>query len=309
MQGFAVGDAFGVPFEFKGRDDFQVPSVMIGEGTHFQPAGTWSDDTSLSLATVTALATGSSLQDVMDEYAAYLEEAAFTPYRDVFDVGIGTRKAITHYQETGEFGDFEASNLMNNGNGGVMRVWPVAFYEVPAQMTIEGVVDDLVGLTHGPIRSKIVARFFIYVLRIMPRMAERFESALEAALNRLNSDDEVQQQLAQEDLGWLQTGEGHSAVDLILQMKTWTREEIPSTGYVVDTLKAVLWVLLHTNTYEEAVETAVGLGNDTDTIAALTGAIAVFMYPNMPQSWVDDLAAKQVIEQSLRYADVSGKFS
>ena len=50
MYGQAIGDALGVPYEFKPRGSFRCTG-MTGYGTHDQPAGTWSDDTSMALAT------------------------------------------------------------------------------------------------------------------------------------------------------------------------------------------------------------------------------------------------------------------
>ena len=49
--GFAIGDALGVPYEFKERGSFTC-SDMTGYGTHYQPLGTWSDDTSMTLASL-----------------------------------------------------------------------------------------------------------------------------------------------------------------------------------------------------------------------------------------------------------------
>ena len=49
LTGLAVGDATGVPVEFQRRGTFHVTD-MQGYGTHNQPPGTWSDDTSLTLA-------------------------------------------------------------------------------------------------------------------------------------------------------------------------------------------------------------------------------------------------------------------
>ena len=51
IMGLVVGDALGVPFEFLRRDTFHVTD-MVGYGTHQQPAGTWSDDSSMVLATL-----------------------------------------------------------------------------------------------------------------------------------------------------------------------------------------------------------------------------------------------------------------
>ena len=54
--GEAVGDALGVPFEFRERDSFECTG-MIGMGTHGQPMGTWSDDSSMMLATCDSIKT------------------------------------------------------------------------------------------------------------------------------------------------------------------------------------------------------------------------------------------------------------
>ncbi|WP_259710246.1 ADP-ribosylglycohydrolase family protein [Weissella confusa] len=88
-----------------------------------------------------------------------------------------------------------------------------------------------------------------------------------------------------------------------------TRDEVPSSGYVVDTLQAVLWTLLHTTSFAEAVQTAAVLGDDTDTIAALVAVIMTFADPDFPAEWMADLGAKEKIERELLLADESGKFA
>lgn len=54
VYGQAIGDALGVPYEFHDRNTFTC-TCMIGHGTHNQQAGTWSDDTSMMLATLDSL--------------------------------------------------------------------------------------------------------------------------------------------------------------------------------------------------------------------------------------------------------------
>ena len=54
IMGLVVGDALGVPFEFKQRDTFKCEG-MTGWGTYNQPPGTWSDDSSLTLATLESI--------------------------------------------------------------------------------------------------------------------------------------------------------------------------------------------------------------------------------------------------------------
>ena len=55
IYGLAVGDALGVPYEFRPRGSFACTG-MVGHGTHDQPAGTWSDDTDTTAAVAGALA-------------------------------------------------------------------------------------------------------------------------------------------------------------------------------------------------------------------------------------------------------------
>ena len=141
LYGFAMGDAFGVPYEFKARDTYEVKSEMVGYQTHFQPAGTWSDDTSLTLATINALFEPYELVNVMDNFVSYLDDAAFTPYQDVFDVGIGTREAILTYKETHEVIPFKPDDDMNNGNGALMRISGCCFYDFTAE-TLEDTRSD-----------------------------------------------------------------------------------------------------------------------------------------------------------------------
>lgn len=58
--GLVVGDALGVPVEFMGRRNLEQNPVtgMRAFGTHHQPAGTWSDDSSMALCLLESLTHG-----------------------------------------------------------------------------------------------------------------------------------------------------------------------------------------------------------------------------------------------------------
>ena len=93
--GLVVGDAMGVPVEFKQRDTFNVTD-MIGYGTYDMPAGTWSDDSSMTLATVESIARLGyiSAADIMQNFYRWTDENAFTPHGVLFDIGRATMKAV-----------------------------------------------------------------------------------------------------------------------------------------------------------------------------------------------------------------------
>ena len=88
IYGLAVGDALGVPYEFLTRDSFHCAG-MAAYGSHHQPKGTWSDDTSLTLATCSSIkATGRiDADDIRRRFVAWYESGEYAIDRDVFDVG------------------------------------------------------------------------------------------------------------------------------------------------------------------------------------------------------------------------------
>lgn len=125
MYGLAIGDALGVPYEFQQRDTFNCTG-MIGRGEHNQPAGTWSDDTALSLATLDSLTECHgevNTADMLMRYRMWLEHGMYMPDGNTFDSGITVATAIRSKHG--------CDGLIDNGNGSLMRVAPCAFYNLP----------------------------------------------------------------------------------------------------------------------------------------------------------------------------------
>ncbi|MBM7617326.1 ADP-ribosylglycohydrolase [Weissella uvarum] len=298
MYGFAMGDAFGVPYEFK--DTAEVSSKM-------RHGGLWSDDTSLSLATINALTDEYQLKGIMDNFSAYLNQGEFTPQGQAFGYGVETANAIKAYDESGKFGDFNQDDPMANGNGALMRIWPLAFYQLPAQVTLEQVVNEVTGLTHGPMQAKLISRFWVYFMRVLPRM-RNIERALVHALRAINRQPAVQALLAQNDIEWLVVPAGSNPDQIIEAIKNQSIDSIKPTSYDVDTLNTVLWTVLNAQSYEQAVKQAVQLGGDTDTNAALVGLVMSYVDDHFPEQWFNELAHKEKIERELVLADQSHRF-
>lgn len=96
LLGLAIGDALGVPVEFKDRTYLkQNPVVdMVGYGTHNQPKGTWSDDSSLSFCLAESLTNGYDLQNIAHNILKWFNDGFWTAHGKVFDIGVQTRSAI-----------------------------------------------------------------------------------------------------------------------------------------------------------------------------------------------------------------------
>lgn len=80
-----------------------------------------------------------------------------------------------------------------------------------------------------------------------------------------------------------------------------SRDDIRSTGYVLDTLGAALWCVCNTDSYEECVLEAVNLGDDSDTTACVAGAFAGAFYgfDYIPSKWMEQLRGKEAIDACL----------
>lgn len=94
IYGLAVGDALGVPYEFRPRGTFECTD-MIGYGTHGQPAGTWSDDTSMTLATCDSIRELGHIDtaDMRDKFVSWIARGEYT-IDGVFDYGGTTARAL-----------------------------------------------------------------------------------------------------------------------------------------------------------------------------------------------------------------------
>ncbi|MGE4623210.1 ADP-ribosylglycohydrolase family protein [Bifidobacterium longum] len=126
VYGQAVGDALGVPYEFMPRDTFRCEG-MTGYGTHNQPIGTWSDDTSMMLATLDSLIANEwqvNTEDMRERYLAWLSNGEYAIDGRVFDCG--RTVSIALQQRVGLSGE------RDNGNGSLMRIMPLAFADASA---------------------------------------------------------------------------------------------------------------------------------------------------------------------------------
>lgn len=131
--GFVVGDALGVPAEFMSREELAADPVagMRSGGAHGQRAGTWSDDSSMTLCAMDSIIeSGIDYTDLMQRFSSWLWNGINTAYGEVFDVGGTTKTAIfrfnkkVHPLECGEKQDYCC------GNGSLMRIIPAVLYIV-----------------------------------------------------------------------------------------------------------------------------------------------------------------------------------
>ena len=178
--GLAVGDALGVPVEFKSRTYLKENPVteMFGFGTHHQPPGTWSDDSSLAFCLAESLCKEYDLFDIARNFVKWYSADLWTPHGRVFDIGIATTHAIHNIAKGHQpelCGGFYEED---NGNGSLMRILPLVFYLQKEKNlnVIYQKVKEVSSITHAHFRS--VFACFIYVVYCLEILKDKdkFES-------------------------------------------------------------------------------------------------------------------------------------
>ena len=125
--GHLIGDAIGVPYEF--RTPSSIGRVHFGaRGAHRQPAGTWSDDGALILATLDSLlSSGFDIDDQGRRFLDWADRGAYTPDGDgPFDIGGTTSAALAQLRDGVHAINSGGRDERDNGNGALMRILPVA---------------------------------------------------------------------------------------------------------------------------------------------------------------------------------------
>lgn len=254
LYGIVIGDMLGVPYEFESRGVMKnnpCTEYTIG-GYHDQPIYSWSDDTSLNLALIDSLLKNNLIvnkSDILKRYKLWLYESKYTSHGVVFDVGVGTRIAINNQ-------DIDQTEFQ--GNGGLIRSLSV----LPLDNRLDNVsaISDILNNNYTT-RAINVNLVFIYKM-----------------LLECNNSDELR------DMFYTHKKCINDEYFNLLETK---EDDVKSSGYIIDTFKASIWCILHSKSFKEAVLKAVNLGDDTDSVGAVTGALAGCLYgfDNIPNEF------------------------
>ncbi len=297
IMGLAVADALGVPVEFQTREELAENPVigMRSFGTYNQPMGTWSDDTSMTLALVDSLLEGLDYEDMMDKFLDWFHEGAYTPHGESFGIGNTTRESLIRYKKGIPALEAGGQSERDNGNGSLMRILPLVFYleslygsDFKDKNEAFDTIHKVSSLTHGHKRSLIACGIYISIAAniITDSLESGIKSGIDSAMDYYRRREDFQSELE------------HFARLEDRNFKNLPEEEIKSGGYVVDTLEAAIWCLLNTDDYQSAVLKAVNLASDTDTVAAVAGGLAglFYGYEAIPREWRESIVKREYIE-------------
>lgn len=266
--GLAVGDAVGTTVEFRSRDTFEPVTGMVGKGPFNLPAGYFTDDTSMALCLAESLIEYAELDrnDLLNRFSKWYREGVNSPTGRCFDIGTTTRSAIVNWEKNGVV--LNNTGPWDAGNGSIMRLAPavIKWHNDSDRAIATAIMQS--ETTHGSIECIDSCDLLARVL------LTAYASHDKEAIFNIEVKDH-----------WTpKVKEIFSALDV-------SRDEVKSSGYVIHTLHAALWCFKNTDNFRDAILLATNLGDDADTVAAVTGQIAGAFYGmnGIPSDWLDKL--------------------
>ena len=266
--GLAIGDAVGTTVEFRARDTFEPVTDMVGKGPFNLPAGYFTDDTSMALCLAESLIEYPLLDrnDLLSRFSKWYREGVNSPTGRCFDIGTTTRSAIVNWEETGSV--LNNTGSWDAGNGSIMRLAPavIKHYDDRDRAIATAIMQG--ETTHGSVEASDSCDLLARII-----LTAYVTDDKNAVLN-VDAQD-----------GWA------DSVKNILNTLDVSRDEVKSSGYVIHTLHAALWCFKNTDNFRDAILLATNLGEDADTVAAVTGQIAGAFYgiSGIPIMWLDKL--------------------
>lgn len=281
--GHLVGDAMGVPYEFRSAD--QIGAVRWGEnGSHGQPPGTWSDDGALMLALLDSLTADGGGFDVEDQgrrALSWWRAGAYTPDGDgSFDIGNKTIRALRAMENGTPAADAGPTDEHSCGNGSLMRILPVALQgrDLGDAELIEH-ARAASRVTHGHPRAQVACALYALIAARLLKGERDRQAALDESKETLRafvSDEPEMVDALEHLLGW-SAREGH--------------------GIVWDSFWSAWDAFAGADSYQQTIERAIAYGNDTDTTAAIAGGLAGIYWTvdGIPEEWLKGMRGRGVL--------------
>lgn len=277
--GLAVGDALGAPFEFRRREDVPDPLPAFELGWMGRPAGTWTDDTAMARNLWRSLAEHGELRpgDVLRRHLDWL--ATGPP-----DVGTLTRRVLAGVRDgmldAAERYVLDRGPEISAGNGSVMYCAPLGAFRASRPELLHDEAPAMSAITHWDERCRTACLAVTLATAALVRGAEpgsAVEDAVTAVIEREGG----------EELEFLVAEAGRAR-----------RIDGPDLGFALFTAGISLQIAAEGAGPEEGLRRVVSLGGDTDTNAAVTGALLGALHGRgaLPPSWVEKLAERDAIE-------------
>lgn len=296
MIGAAIGDAMGLPVQGETQAALvQNPvTAMRGYGHFGLPAGYYSDETAMNLATMAALTHGFDPRRILNEYRRWAETFEYAAYTGpIVDIWPSVQRAIAG----------QTLGTTINEPTGLVRVLPMAYYlfarfgqNLFTQPLALTQLHAFVALTATDDANQIAAS--LYAQLIMQLLADH------------TLTDALAVSLAAGLAHWQHQPAGLD-FQVLTQLDAQRAAVMAQAPPTPRNILGVVWYALQTGSdYRSRLLTAVNLGGRADATGALTGGAAGLAggYIDIPHKWCLTLTRYGDIVRRVRLAEQSGAF-
>lgn len=315
MLGLAIGDAFGLPFEYVTRSDLRRnPVTDWSEGGKYgQKMGTWSDITSMSMATLESLCEKREIDpdDVFQKFLIWKAEDDYTPHEEVVRMDDAVVKALKNYTDdvpVSKCGVGQGQLAEGDSYAGMTRMYPLAYFLEERygsfnmrELTQEEMdaVHECAAWTNACKESQVAAAIYVAVAREIMSGTRPDRKAvtdgLKYAFDYYDKHPEFNDALIK--------------YTMLRNTSILMPDPAISSGHdSASTLIAAIWCLLKTldsetdTPFQDTVLRAVNLGDNASGVAAVAGSLAgaMFGYEAIPEVWKETVARRIWIENICR---------
>ena len=288
--GLAVGDAMGMPLEFKSPGSFEPVNEMIGGGPFNLKPGEWTDDTNMALCLAESLIETGKFDpiDQLNHYLRWYRDGHLSVNGRCFDIGNTTRKALEIFEENKypyPGPDYEHSA----GNGSIMRLSPVPIFYLNNPLVAVQMSGKSSRTTHNHPLTVDACRYL--------------GGLIYGAIIGISKDELLSERYSPVQGYWNKNTMAPEIEKVACgSFKRKEPPEIRGRGYVVKSLEAALWAFYKSNSFEEGCLMAVNLGEDADTTGAIYGQLAgaYYGFSNIPYKWRKKLVKRDMIKSIIK---------
>jgi ADP-ribosyl-[dinitrogen reductase] hydrolase len=258
LVGMAAGDALGAGYEFR-SPPFDTIDLIGGGLGDFAP-GEWTDDTAMAVCIAEVTATGAlDLEAIGERFLAWARSGPA-------DIGVSTAAVLRDARDGSEVTAAAARYLARHpdggaGNGALMRTAPVALARLGDDQGLADAARSVASLTHAdPLAGDSCVLWCV---------------AIDRAVREQRLDG------IRDGLALLPPERRRRWEEAIAATETRPVSSFTPNGFTVTALQAALAAVWQTPVPEAdpgahlpaALEAAVRIGHDTDTVAAIAGAL------------------------------------
>lgn len=281
---------------------------LLKEPSNFDDILRWGSQTSLALTTTASLSRGYQLADVMNHFQNWYKKRQFAPEQTLQRVDAVTKQALENYHKNR---DTLASGILEDtadSENILVRMLPVALY-LHHEYGVSFINDEMAmltlhriaGLTHndeGALVSVGMLSLIISQLLDGQVIRDAVENGLAFGFEYYSRHKVFEVELtAFEELN-------------LPDFANIPVNHIQLNGRSAHTLEAIIWSLLNSNNYTQAVENALLHGHANSIVPTVVSAIAAVVYPEeLVLQASQHLAARKLIISVTNQAERLGRFN